>query len=95
MQAADAITASRSLLASGATHDAVIIDPPRAGVQEGLDVVLALAKRAIVYCSCNLATLERDLRVLMGAGWTLQRLVGFDMFPGTRHLETVAWLVPR
>jgi len=95
MQAADAITASRSLLASGAAHDAVIIDPPRAGIQAGLDVVLALAKRAIVYCSCNLATLERDLRVLMSAGWTLQRLVGFDMFPGTRHLETVAWLVPR
>ena len=95
MQAADAITASRSLLASGATHDAVIIDPPRAGIREGIDVVLALAKRAIVYCSCNLTTLERDLRVLLGAGWTLQRLVGFDMFPGTRHLEAVAWLAPR
>jgi tRNA/tmRNA/rRNA uracil-C5-methylase (TrmA/RlmC/RlmD family) len=94
MQTADAITASRSLLASGAAHDALIIDPPRGGVQKGLDVVLALAKRAIVYCSCNLATLERDLRILMRAGWTLQRLVGFDMFPGTRHLETVAWLVP-
>lgn len=94
VHAADAITASRSLLASGVAHDAVIIDPPRAGIQEGLDVVLALAKRAIVYCSCNLATLERDLRVLLSNGWTLQRLVGFDMFPGTRHLEAVAWLAP-
>jgi len=93
-QVAEAITASRFLLASGATHDVVIIDPPRAGIQVGLDVVLALAKRAIVYCSCNLATLERDLRVLLSAGWTLERLVGFDMFPGTRHLEAVAWLAP-
>lgn len=91
----DAITASRTLLANGAARDAVIIDPPRAGIQKGLDVVLALAKHAIVYCSCNLATLERDLRILLGAGWTLQRLVGFDMFPGTKHLEAVAWLAPR
>jgi 23S rRNA (uracil1939-C5)-methyltransferase len=95
LQTADAITACRSLMAGGTAHDAVIVDPPRAGVQEGLDVVLALAKSAIVYCSCNPATLERDLRVLLSAGWTLQRLVGFDMFPGTRHLEAVAWLAPR
>ncbi len=89
----DAIETCRHWQKGGQLFDAVIIDPPRAGVREGLDVVMAIARRAIVYCSCNLTSLARDLRVLLKAGWRLDQLTGFDMFPGTLHLETVAWLL--
>lgn len=88
----DAITTCRHWLAEGQHFDAVIIDPPRAGVREGLDVLMALARRSIVYCSCNPTSLTRDLRTLQAAGWQLEQLTGFDMFPGTVHLESVAWL---
>ena len=88
----DAVAACRSWLAQGRQFDVAIIDPPRAGVRDGLDVAMALARRAIVYCSCNLESLARDLRVLLSAGWRLEQLTGFDMFPGTVHVETVAWL---
>lgn len=90
--AGDAITNARDWLAAGQKLDAVIVDPPRAGVRQGLDVLMALAKRSIVYCSCNLASLTRDLRILQAQGWQLEQLTGFDMFPGTVHLEAVAWL---
>lgn len=90
LQAGDALAWARRHLACGAKCDLVIVDPPRAGIREGLEIVSALATRAIVYCSCNLATLERDLRRLLDAGWQLQQLVGFDMFPGTQHQETLA-----
>jgi 23S rRNA (uracil1939-C5)-methyltransferase len=90
----DAIAMARARLVNGERVDLVIVDPPRAGVRSGLEVVTALATQAIAYCSCNLVTLERDLRALIAAGWRLQRLVGFDMFPGTRHQETLAWLEP-
>jgi 23S rRNA (uracil1939-C5)-methyltransferase len=88
----DAITTCRHWLAAGLRFDAVVVDPPRAGVRENFDVLMALARRSLVYCSCNLESLARDLRVLLAAGWQLDELTGFDMFPGTVHLETIAWL---
>ncbi len=92
VHAGDAIEFGRKYLAENRRFDVVIIDPPRAGVRDGLDVVSALARRAIVYCSCNLASLRRDLRELISNGWALHRLAAFDMFPGTEHVEAVAWL---
>jgi len=94
-QHGDAIAAARQHLANAGAFDIVIVDPPRAGIREGLEGAAALAKRAILYCSCNLQTLTRDLGVLHAAGWSLHRLSGFDMFPGTRHVEALAWLVPK
>lgn len=88
----DAIKTCQKWLAEGLRFDAVFIDPPRAGVREGLDVLMALARRSLVMCSCNTQSLTRDLRVLLQAGWRLEQLTGFDMFPGTLHLEAVAWL---
>ncbi len=88
----DAISTARHWLAEGQRFDAVIIDPPRAGVREGLDILMQLARRTIVVGSCNPESLNRDLRILMAGGWQLEQLTGFDMFPGTVHLESVAWL---
>ncbi len=77
----------------GATPDSVVLDPPRAGL--GLEATRMLARigpREVTYVSCDPATLARDLRILVDAGYTITRLDLLDMFPQTFHLETVAKL---
>jgi tRNA/tmRNA/rRNA uracil-C5-methylase (TrmA/RlmC/RlmD family) len=73
----------------------VVLDPPRAGA--GIEVVRALARRGaplrrVVYVACDTATLARDLRVALDAGWTLSSLRVFDLFPMTEHVELLAVL---
>ena len=75
--------------------DMVILNPPRGGVDARVTAALmtpSLAPRAIVYVSCDPATLARDLSRL--PGWRIARLTAFDMFPQTAHVETVCELVP-
>jgi 23S rRNA (uracil1939-C5)-methyltransferase len=75
--------------------DVVILNPPRAGVDARVTSALARATpapRAIVYVSCDPATLARDLSRL--PDWRIARLTAFDMFPQTAHVETVCELVP-
>lgn len=75
-----------------ARHDAatVIVDPPRTGMsKEALKGVAALRAARIVYVSCDVATLARDARVLVDAGYRLSAPQAFDLFPNTAHVETV------
>lgn len=73
--------------------DFLLLDPPRAGADaETLDGILALRPQHIAYVSCDPATLARDLRTLIAAGYTLDTLTAFDMFPQTHHVETVVHL---
>ena len=75
--------------------DLVVVDPPRAGLHPRVVVRCAeLAPRAIVYVSCNPATLARDLKDFAGLGWLLSDLTPVDMFPHTPHIECVARLEP-
>jgi 23S rRNA (uracil1939-C5)-methyltransferase len=73
--------------------DVVIVDPPRTGLsRDALQGVLRLRGRRVVYVSCDVATLARDARHLVDAGYVIRRLDGFDLFPNTPHVETVALL---
>ena len=75
---------------------AVILNPPRAGVDAAVCAALEAASPApavIVYVSCDPATLARDLGRL--PSWRIASLVPFDMFPQTAHVEAVCELVPR
>ncbi len=69
----------------------VILDPPRSGCDAKALRAAALARK-IVYISCNPATLARDVKILVDAGFTLGRVRPFDMFPATPHVETVVCL---
>lgn len=74
--------------------DLIVVDPPRTGL--GAEVTAALAATAapaIVYVSCDPATLARDLKALVAAGYAIDRLTLVDLFPQTFHLETVVDLV--
>ena len=73
--------------------DVVIMDPPRAGsTPEFLDALVTLAPRRVVYISCNPQTQKRDLGKLLSSGYRIERLVPVDMFPHTKHVETVCLL---
>jgi 23S rRNA (uracil1939-C5)-methyltransferase len=72
------------------TFDAAIVDPPRTGLSRpALEGVLALKIPRIVYVSCDVATLARDSRGILDAGYRIARADAFDMFPNTPHVETV------
>jgi 23S rRNA (uracil1939-C5)-methyltransferase len=73
--------------------DFLLLDPPRTGA-ENKDIagMLALRPARISYVSCDPATLARDLKKLINAGYSLDSIVAFDMFPQTHHVETVARL---
>lgn len=71
----------------------VIVDPPRAGLSPTVARTLATSRAArLIYVSCDPATLARDLQVWLAAGWRLDTVTVFDMFPVTAHVETVAVL---
>ena len=69
----------------------VIVDPPRTGLsRDALAAVAAGRPATIVYVSCDAATLARDSRALLDAGYELGPVTAFDLFPNTAHVETVA-----
>jgi 23S rRNA (uracil1939-C5)-methyltransferase len=75
--------------------DVVLVNPPRTGLHERVSSTLQTTTeppRAIVYVSCDPATLARDLSRL--ARYRIESLRSFDMFPQTAHVETVCELVP-
>jgi 23S rRNA (uracil1939-C5)-methyltransferase len=69
----------------------VIVDPPRTGIsREAMAHVVRLRPARLVYVSCDVATLARDTRMLVDAGYHLMHLSGIDLFPNTAHVETLA-----
>ncbi|HUF28364.1 MAG TPA: TRAM domain-containing protein [Gemmatimonadaceae bacterium] len=82
------------LIAGALPADVVILNPPRGGLDPRVPAAIAEASppRALLYVSCNPATLARDLGRL--PGFRIASLLGFDMFPQTAHVETVCELVP-
>ncbi|MFK7827145.1 MAG: class I SAM-dependent RNA methyltransferase [Oligoflexales bacterium] len=71
--------------------DVLIIDPPRAGMKEGMSLVKEVAPTKIIYVSCDPNTLARDLAELK-QDYQLESLSSFDFFPHTYHVETAAVL---
>lgn len=69
--------------------DAVVVDPPRAGLSKSLvRQLIAIAPKRIVYVSCNPVTLARDCAALSGE-YEIRNLRCINMFPRTEHVETV------
>ncbi len=73
--------------------DVVLMDPPRAGSDEAfLSSVVKLAPERVVYVSCNPETLARDLKYLTKHGYKAVECQPVDMFPFTKHVESVVLL---
>ena len=67
--------------------EVIILDPPRTGALDLMEPIVKLHAPALIYVSCDVTTLARDLRVLAGAGYKINRVRGFDFFPNTHHVE--------
>ena len=70
--------------------DVVILDPPRAGCKpELLHTIAEASIPAVIYVSCDPATLARDIKYLTGQGYEFIEATPVDMFPHTGHVECV------
>ncbi len=70
----------------------VLVNPPRRGIGQALcDYLSRMAPPYIVYSSCNAQTMAKDLHAL--AGYRIERVQLFDMFPHTAHYEVLTLLV--
>ena len=85
--------AAAELSESGRTVDVAIIDPPRVGcAPQALEALRNLSPRRLMMVSCNPTTLARDLDALCQSGFKLLSVRPVDMFPQTKHVETLALL---
>lgn len=75
-----------------ARADAVLLDPPRSGAAEQVDVLAASTVGRVVYVSCSPATFARDARVLADAGFRITKLLPVDQFLWSPHVELAAVL---
>ncbi len=81
---------------ASAAETTLIVDPPRTGMsRDAVAGIVSFGARAIVYVSCDVATLARDVRRLVDAGYAIQHIEAFDLFPNTAHVETVVRLAKR
>jgi len=85
----DAQKVSEGLAAERQRFDVLLVDPPRAGAKGLGTWAKRLGVRRVVYVACDPASLARDARDLLTAGFTPGVLQGVDMFPETRHVEAV------
>ena len=90
---ADAGEAAREFKARGITPDAIVVDPPRKGMDApALEAIASMQPDRLVYVSCDPATLSRDISRLRPLGYTPASALAVDMFPRTAHVETVMLL---
>lgn len=83
------------LITRFSSADVIVLDPPREGAgREVTELCARLAPRTIVYVACDPAALARDTAYLQGAGYSLESMRAFDLFPMTHHIESVAKFVP-
>ena len=70
--------------------DAIIVDPPRAGISpDALKRIAGYGVPEMVYVSCNYKSLVRDLVMMESYGYKVEHLRFYDNFPFTKHVECV------
>ena len=90
---ADATEWMMAAAAEGLHPDVVFLDPPRAGsTPECIAAVNRMKPKRIVYVSCDPETLARDVAAFTRLGWRAAKFCPVDLFPQTRHVETVVLL---
>lgn len=90
---ADAGEAAAELARRGERPGAIVVDPPRKGLDSAvIDCIAEMSPERVVYVSCDPGTLARDLALFAKKGYTAQSGLAVDMFPRTPHVETVVLL---
>ena len=75
----------------------VVLDPPRKGCDKKvIDAILEVLPNKIIYMSCDPSTLSRDLNLLLSTkDYNIKYIQPYDMFPQTKHIETIAVLIKK
>ena len=77
----------------GEVPDLIVLDPPRDGVNpKALEKIIRFGVEKMVYIACKPTSLARDLEMLQGRGYQVERMGCVDLFPGTYHVECVVLL---
>jgi len=75
----------------------IFLDPPRQGIQKAFAKKLGKIgdQPCLAYLSCHLGSMARDLERILAAGnWAVEKVIPFDMFPRTKHIEILTVLKP-
>ena len=73
--------------------DLIVVDPPRAGLAKGVrEAILTSSASRLLYVSCDVATWARDVAHFDAEGFSLKRLLPFDFYPQTHHIEMLSLL---
>ena len=89
----DAAQLAADFAGRGLRPDVICVDPPRKGLAPGVIAAAAqMAPQRVVYVSCDPGTLGRDVKRFAEYGYRVQRAAACDLFPRTRHVETVVLL---
>jgi 23S rRNA (uracil1939-C5)-methyltransferase len=76
--------------------DIILVDPPRSGLSRAaMDALMVCNAELIVYISSDPATLSRDVKRMVGNGYSLEQISPFDMFPQTAQIESISTLSKR
>lgn len=77
----------------GEVPDLIMLDPPRDGVNpKALRKIIDFGVNRMVYIACKPTSLARDLEMLQGRGYKVEKIACVDLFPNTVHVETVCLL---
>ena len=77
----------------GEVPDLIMLDPPRDGVNpKALRKIIDFGVNRMVYIACKPTSLARDLEMLQGRGYKVEKISCVDLFPHTVHVETVCLL---
>jgi 23S rRNA (uracil1939-C5)-methyltransferase len=72
--------------------EVVLVDPPRTGLhRKVIRDLISMQPSLLIYISCDPATLARDSKLLIEAGYTVQKFIPLDFFPQTYHIETLSF----
>ena len=89
----DAAQLAADFAGRGLRPDVICVDPPRKGLApEAIAAAAQMAPQRVVYVSCDPGTLGRDVKRFAEYGYRVQRAAACDLFPRTRHIETVVLL---
>ncbi|OXM99504.1 class I SAM-dependent RNA methyltransferase [Bifidobacterium vansinderenii] len=90
-RAGDVSKTLRSIPKNLALPDVVVLDPPRAGAKRRVcEQIADSGARSVIYVACDPTSLARDTATLTDLGYDLAHIQGFDIYPNTHHVETVA-----
>ncbi len=71
--------------------DLILANPPRRGLTQSISLIQKVQPQNFIYSSCHIESLAMDLKQIADY-YQIQKIKLFDMFPHTRHFETLIWL---